>query len=333
MSAVMKWAAKQKGFTIVELLIVVVVIAILAAITVVAYNGITQRARNSVAQNALSQAQKKLATYAVDNSELYPTNLAQAGLVSDGNVTYQFTPNNTTTPAGYCVTVTVGGVSYRLGKNFEYTSGSTQTINDASSQSGACPGHSASGAVAITNYIFNPSTEVSKQGYGQPNSSTVERSTVRAHHGSASALVTMPQNSGSGVVGASFFQENPYVTLKPNTTYVFSAYVYVPAGTVDVRAAIQGAGATGVANNAESNASAKDQWVRVWNRFTTQPTSGNVTMYVLNRYPTPTAGTQFWVDEIMVHEGTTPLNYADGNSPNWVWSGTPGLSQSYGPAL
>lgn len=63
------------------------------------------------------------------------------------------------------------------------------------------------------------------------------------------------------------------------------------------------------------------------------PTSGNVTLYVLNRYATPTAGTQFWVDEIMVHEGTTPVNYADGNSPNWVWSGTPGLSQSYGPAL
>ncbi len=39
----------QQGFTIVELLIVVVVIAILAAISIVAYTGITARANNSTA--------------------------------------------------------------------------------------------------------------------------------------------------------------------------------------------------------------------------------------------------------------------------------------------
>jgi len=39
----------NKGFTIVELLIVIVVIGILAAITIVAYNGITNRANNTQA--------------------------------------------------------------------------------------------------------------------------------------------------------------------------------------------------------------------------------------------------------------------------------------------
>ena len=38
---------KQRGFTIVELLIVIVVIGVLAAITIVAYNGIQSRARDS----------------------------------------------------------------------------------------------------------------------------------------------------------------------------------------------------------------------------------------------------------------------------------------------
>jgi prepilin-type N-terminal cleavage/methylation domain-containing protein len=38
---------KRQGFTIVELLIVIVVIAILAAITIVAYNGIQNRSKST----------------------------------------------------------------------------------------------------------------------------------------------------------------------------------------------------------------------------------------------------------------------------------------------
>ena len=55
----MKTWAQQRGFTIVELLIVVVVIAILAAITIVAYNGIQDRTKQSVAQNSAAQMNKK----------------------------------------------------------------------------------------------------------------------------------------------------------------------------------------------------------------------------------------------------------------------------------
>ncbi len=45
----------KSGFTIVELLIVIVVIGILAAITIVAYNGIQERARVSVAKSYAAQ--------------------------------------------------------------------------------------------------------------------------------------------------------------------------------------------------------------------------------------------------------------------------------------
>ena len=49
---------KQKGFTIVELLIVIVVIGILAAITIVAYNGVQARARQAKINSDLSMLQK-----------------------------------------------------------------------------------------------------------------------------------------------------------------------------------------------------------------------------------------------------------------------------------
>ncbi len=61
----------EKGFTIVELLIVIVVIGVLAAIVIVAYNGVTNRARTAKSSQAAATVQKKLEAY---NSELgsYP---------------------------------------------------------------------------------------------------------------------------------------------------------------------------------------------------------------------------------------------------------------------
>lgn len=62
------WAQnKKQGFTIVELLVVVVVIGILAAITIVAYNGIQQRARDSARKSDIGVIQKALELYHIDN--------------------------------------------------------------------------------------------------------------------------------------------------------------------------------------------------------------------------------------------------------------------------
>lgn len=53
-------ATRQAGFTIVELLIVIVVIGILAAITVVAYNGVQERAQEAKRDSDLSQYYKAI---------------------------------------------------------------------------------------------------------------------------------------------------------------------------------------------------------------------------------------------------------------------------------
>ena len=64
--------SKTKGFTIVELLIVIVIIGILAAIVIVAYNGITSKARDAERVAELTSIQKALGLYAADNGN-YPS--------------------------------------------------------------------------------------------------------------------------------------------------------------------------------------------------------------------------------------------------------------------
>lgn len=70
---------KQTGFTIVELLIVIIVIAILATISIVAYNGIQERAKNSQTVSAVSQWAQALRMYKVDNGA-YPPQLSCLGV-------------------------------------------------------------------------------------------------------------------------------------------------------------------------------------------------------------------------------------------------------------
>ena len=60
---------RTAGFTIVELLIVIVVIAILAAITIVAYNGIQQRSQTAKIDTDLSQLKKAAMTARVVSGE------------------------------------------------------------------------------------------------------------------------------------------------------------------------------------------------------------------------------------------------------------------------
>jgi len=73
----------DRGFTIVELLIVVVVIAILAAITIVSYNGIQRRASNTLVLASVSNWEKNIRLYQAFNQKLPDDWTCLGGSVND----------------------------------------------------------------------------------------------------------------------------------------------------------------------------------------------------------------------------------------------------------
>lgn len=92
----------EQGFTIVELLIVIVIIGILAAIVIVAYTGITQRANNQKYQ-ANADAIKTIAETINADSGSYPTGTDTTTLKAS------FNANSTTKlPAGVDITFWTG---------------------------------------------------------------------------------------------------------------------------------------------------------------------------------------------------------------------------------
>lgn len=79
----------QQGFTIVELLIVIVVIGILAAITIVSYNGITARANLNSAKSNASTFASKAEVYLADGSTgKYPLLAADVQTASDSGKSF-----------------------------------------------------------------------------------------------------------------------------------------------------------------------------------------------------------------------------------------------------
>lgn len=114
---------QQRGFTIVELLIVIIVIGILAALTLVAFNGLSARADKASMVSDLNNVHKLVENYRAVNGSL-PTSLSQlsegSGYTASKDSSVQISSTGGTNPS-YCITVTRKD-QYM---NFNSTSGAT----------------------------------------------------------------------------------------------------------------------------------------------------------------------------------------------------------------
>ena len=98
---------KQQGFTLIELMIVVAIIGILAAIAIPAYQDYTIRAQVSEGLN-LTGACKAAVTEVYQDSGGFPTNNADAGLEAAASITGKYTTQVAVGALGVCQ-ATYGG--------------------------------------------------------------------------------------------------------------------------------------------------------------------------------------------------------------------------------
>ncbi len=296
------------GFTIVELLIVIVTIGILAAITIVAYNGVQQKARISAVTSALNQSAKKLALYRVDN-DTYPStgNLAAAGVANTQTTSYQYTGSTT----AYCLTATTGVTSYKI-------------TDSSTAATGGCPGHGQGGVAAITNLVPNPSVESNMDGWVASNATVLPLERV--------------QINGKWVArGTRTTQDAVAIRLSGSTSDVVAGNQYTASATVTtnftqtLRIDVREGGTGANILYSKSVLVTADTPTRISVSGTPAYNSVFVGLYLATS--SPAVGSQVTLDEVMLTEGATEYSYADGNSTNWAWAGLANNSTSTGPPL
>lgn len=308
----------RRGFTIVELLIVIVVIGILAAITIVAYNGIQQRAQVPTVQSDLEGVDKQLLLDQVNNGS-FPTTLALAngglGVKASSGTTYQYTVNNAASPQTFCVTATNGTTSYFL------TQGAAPAI-------GACPGDGVGGVAAITNLQTNTQLALNATQFSNqtPSGGATSRSTSGGPDGQPTYDVT---TTTAGQLRIAFKSNASSLPVQSADQYNFSFYL---------SSTVSSASATIEVNFQSPNTyvtfpigTISIGWGR-YNAVVTVP-SGMTSInsaQLLSVSGVP-SGATFRMTKVQITKGPTLYAFADGSSPNWIWNGTPNASTSKGP--
>lgn len=310
------------GFTIVELLIVIIVIGILATLVLIAYNNVQAQAHASAAKNDLEQVAKQLGVYKTTSGGGMSYPVDASSLKYSSGTSLQYSVDNTVSPATYCVTATNGTQSFFV------------SSSDQNPTSGGCPGDGVGGAAAVTNLVTIPGFENgSKTGVGYNNASIVSNgvSGLAAHSGSyglRSAILTTTSMSNVG----------PYLQVTGmDVDQPYTASVWVRASRAyqfHIQAERRDASGSNIGYITSSDVTlSPNTWTRLVVQVPWKTAMDRMTFCVYSATNSWVAGDTVDFDDFMVTAGSTVYNYADGSSPNWIWTGTPNNSTSKGPAL
>lgn len=319
------------AFTIVELLVVIVVIGILAAITIVSYTGIQQKAVVASLTSDLANASQQLKIFQIDNS-VFPASLIDCPTPAAGNAcvkispdtAYQYIVNNGSIPQTFCITATKGTISYKIS-------------NDSTPITGGCPGHGVGGISPVINYAANPNAAGSGVAYfgsmgssPAPNTRTI--ASDNSHNGTTSLKINIAGAGQLGITATTPTATSLRVNAGEKVSWSFWIYSakagslspYIEGAKVSDGAYTGGGGGSSVSVVANT-------WVRLTGTFTPI-----IDVYITQAggYGLPvTAGDIAWADEFSISRTSQPINYADGDSSNWVWNGAINASTSTGPPL
>lgn len=304
------------GFTIVELTIVIIVIGILAAITVVSYNAITQQSRTQALGSDLQSTAAQLKKYKADQGS-FPASLSSvtsANSTTKTVYTYYYRANSDS----YCLEATAYNTTMRL-------------INTKdTAETGSCN----LTAATTTNLVKDPSLTAVPTGLTATGVSA-NRSIVSGSTPQSGSTFFRFDITGNGPATMSYALNTTSLSSapQPNTSYTTSLSIR-PSKAMLFNARYSW---TDSSNNTRySDATAVSAPANVWTRFAVTAqffsTSNLALTIATNAGSTWSSGDDLDVDSLMVTQGTANYDYADGTSSGWSWAGTANNSASTGPA-
>jgi len=300
---------KQKGFTIVELLIVIVVIGILAAITIVSFNGVQNKAKLSAIQSDLENSLKSLeiAKTGSTTGDQYPANLAAANLKPSNGATPLYYVNSASNPTKYCYQETNGTLIYSVS--------SSSPI--------------AAGACTITNLSNNPSLETGGSSWSGFSSAASSYSASTPTGGFAgSQFYRLTVNDGTNGAGGVYQYGIPVTAGKTYTTTAYTRINNAKAFQVCLEWHSPSAQLYADCGPSQTLTTA---WTRLTATGVAPSTATSVTVTDYTITSGINGGDIIDVDAMMLTEGSQQYAYDDGSLDGWTWAGTAHTSNSTGP--